>query len=208
MQKIIDLIEAGKLTDEYEKKFIRSAATLNSVNKDTLHRQFNELYDRLKLFEDMYFEINERVKKMLAAAGKKAVQKFITTHDAPVPPKLGTVTYAEDRLRYFEEHREVAKWTYEATESACRNSKRLNRQMEEELSDAGRVLQYYDDVVAMLKADVAPVLYGRWINSRDGNATCNVCGVRQRGVYDDDNEQRHCGKCGAKMNGGTKCKND
>ena len=154
MQKIIDLTEAGKLTDDSEKSFIRSAVTLNSVNKDTLHRHFNELYDRLKLFEDMYFELNERVENMLAAAGKEAIQKFITTPDAPVPPKLVTVTYAEDRLRYFEEHREVAKWAYEATESACRNSKRLNRHMEEELSDAGRKLQFYDDVVAMLKAEM------------------------------------------------------
>ena len=88
MQKIIDLTETGKLTDEHEKAFIRA------------------------------------------------------------------VTYAEDRLRYFEEHREIAKWAYEATESACRNSKRLNRRMEEELSDAGRTLQFYDDVVAMLKAEM------------------------------------------------------
>lgn len=35
MQKTIDLTEAGKLTDDHDKAFIRSAATLNSVNKDS-----------------------------------------------------------------------------------------------------------------------------------------------------------------------------
>lgn len=35
MQKTIDAIEAGKLTDEYEKAFIRSARTLMSALPDT-----------------------------------------------------------------------------------------------------------------------------------------------------------------------------
>ena len=154
MQKIIDLIEAGKLTDENEKKFIRSAATLNSVNKDTLHRQYNELYDRLKLFEDMYFEINERVEKKLAATGKKAVQKFITTPDALVPPKLVAVTYAEDRLRHFEQERARAKWNYETTIQLLKDATPHEPWYDEEMSYAGRMLQYYDDVVAMLKAEM------------------------------------------------------
>lgn len=152
MQKIVDLIESGKMTDEYEKAFIRKAPTLNSVNKDTLHRQFNELYDRLKLYEDTYFEINERVENMLAAAGKKAMQKFIATPDAPVPPKLVTVTYAEDRLRHFEQERTRAKWRYEAAMQSLKDAKPHEIWHEEEISDAGRTLQFYDDVVAMLKA--------------------------------------------------------
>ena len=35
MQKTIDLIEAGKLTDDSEKSFIRSAVTLMSALPDT-----------------------------------------------------------------------------------------------------------------------------------------------------------------------------
>ena len=154
MQKILEAIEAGKLTDDSAKSFIRSAVTLNSVNKDTLHRHFNELYDRLKLYEDMYFEINERVGNMLAAAGKEALQKFITTTDAPVPLELVTVTYAEDRLRHFEQERARAKWRYEAVMQSLKDAKPHEIWHEEEMSDAGRTLQFYDDVVAMLKSEM------------------------------------------------------
>lgn len=51
-------------------------------------------------------------------------------------------------------------------------------------------------------ADVAPVVHSEWINHSGGNATCRRCGVRQRAVYDDDNDQNFCGHCGAKMDGG------
>lgn len=43
------------------------------------------------------------------------------------------------------------------------------------------------------------VVHGEWIDCSDGNATCSVCRTRQRDVYDDDNEQRFCGACGADM---------
>lgn len=155
MQKIIDLTEAGKLTDEHDKAFIRSAATLNSINKDTLHRQFNELYDRLKLYEDMYIEAFSKVDELFDAYDKDGeLSAFVTTHGAPVPPKLVTVTYAEDRLRYFEEHRKIAKWAYEAAVSEHRNDKGSHAWANTEVDDAGRTLQFYDDVVAMLKAEM------------------------------------------------------
>lgn len=51
-------------------------------------------------------------------------------------------------------------------------------------------------------ADVAPVVHGEWINCNGGNATCSHCKTRQKNVYDDENEQRFCGHCGAKMDGG------
>lgn len=152
--RLIDAIEAGKLTDDHDKAFIRSAATLNSVNKDTLHRHYNELYDRLKLYEDMYFEINERVENMLAVAGKKAAQKFIATPDAPVPVKLVTVTYAERRLKYFEQERSRAKRRYETAVHSLKGAKPHEPWHDDEISKAGEELQYYDDVVAMLKAEM------------------------------------------------------
>lgn len=68
--KLIDLIDAGKLTDEHEKVFIRSAATLNSVSKDALHRHFNELYDRLRVYEDMYFDLHDKIEEISDAYDK------------------------------------------------------------------------------------------------------------------------------------------
>jgi hypothetical protein len=51
--------------------------------------------------------------------------------------------------------------------------------------------------------DVAPVVHGEWINCMNGNATCSVCGIRSKAVYDLDNEQHYFGHCGAKMDGGS-----
>ena len=40
---------------------------------------------------------------------------------------------------------------------------------------------------------------GEWIDCRGGDATCSRCGIRQKAVYDDDNEQHFCGHCGSRM---------
>lgn len=207
--KLIDLIDAGKLTDEHEKVFIRSAATLNSVSKDALHRHFNELYDRLRVYEDMYFDLHDKIEEISDAYDKdgESSVSMIST-GVPVPLKLVTVTYAEDRLMHFEQERDRVRQEYETAVKERRNNEKPYLWTETELSDAGRTLQFYDDVVAMLKGETDTRAHGRWINCRDGNATCNVCGARQRGVCDDDNEQRYCGGCGAIMDGGTKCEND
>lgn len=47
--------------------------------------------------------------------------------------------------------------------------------------------------------DAVPVKHGRWLNMRNGNADCSVCGRHVIGVYDDDNADRFCRGCGAKM---------
>lgn len=58
---------------------------------------------------------------------------------------------------------------------------------------------YKENIKSVPAADVAPVVRGKWINCQNGNATCNRCRKRQKGVYDDDNEQNFCGNCGADM---------
>jgi hypothetical protein len=50
-------------------------------------------------------------------------------------------------------------------------------------------------------ADVVEVVHARWIDHKNGNATCSHCRIRQTAVYDDENEQNFCGHCGAKMDG-------
>lgn len=153
--KLIDLIDAGKMTDEHEKVFIRSAATLNSVSKDVLHRHFNELYDRLRVYEDMYFDLHDKIEKISDAYDKdgESSVSMIST-GVPVPLKLVTVTYAEDRLRHFEQERARAKWNYETTIQSLKDATPHEPWYDEEMSYAGRMLQYYDDVVAMLKAEM------------------------------------------------------
>ena len=153
--KLIDLIDAGKLTDEHEKVFIRSAATLNSVSKDVLHRHFNELYDRLRVYEDMYFDLHDKIEEISDAYDKDGESSVsVISTGVQVPLKLVTVTYAEDRLAYFEEHRQIARWAYEAAVSEHRNDKGSHAWANTEVDDTGRTLQFYDDVVAMLKSEM------------------------------------------------------
>lgn len=40
---------------------------------------------------------------------------------------------------------------------------------------------------------------GKWLNMKDGNADCSVCGRHIIGVYDDDSADRYFRRCGAKM---------
>ena len=54
------------------------------------------------------------------------------------------------------------------------------------------------------RADVVEVKHGKWILHSDGSGTCSLCNRRQIAVWDCDNIQNYCGKCGAEMNGGIK----
>lgn len=51
------------------------------------------------------------------------------------------------------------------------------------------------------KADFVEVKHGEWTLHPDGSGTCNLCGRTQKSVWDFDNTQSYCGKCGAKMDG-------
>ena len=62
----------------------------------------------------------------------------------------------------------------------------------------------WSEIRQLPAADVTPVVHGKWINCTGGNATCNQCMVLQKSVYDDYYEQRFCGHCGAKMDGGSR----
>ena len=48
-------------------------------------------------------------------------------------------------------------------------------------------------------ADVAEVKHSSWILHPDGSGTCNNCQCHQKLIWDYDNWQEFCGRCGAKM---------
>ena len=61
-----------------------------------------------------------------------------------------------------------------------------------------------DDEVCLYfrnKANYAEVKHGKWTLHPDGSGTCNLCGRTQKSVWDFDNTQGYCGKCGADMRG-------
>lgn len=51
-------------------------------------------------------------------------------------------------------------------------------------------------------ADVVEVKHGEWILHSDGSGTCKICNTHQKDIWDMDNWQNFCGRCGAKMDGG------
>jgi hypothetical protein len=53
-------------------------------------------------------------------------------------------------------------------------------------------------------ADVVEVRHGEWTLNPDGSGTCSECKCTQKHIWDMDNIQSFCGKCGAKMDGGIK----
>lgn len=59
------------------------------------------------------------------------------------------------------------------------------------------IQQAVDEQPTLDYKDLVP--QGEWIDCRGGDATCSRCGIRQKAVYDDNNEQHFCGHCGARM---------
>lgn len=49
-------------------------------------------------------------------------------------------------------------------------------------------------------ADVAPVVYGRWLFAGDGVVECSVC--HETNIVIPRLPRNYCSNCGAKMNGG------
>ena len=52
------------------------------------------------------------------------------------------------------------------------------------------------------------VKHSEWILHDNGSGTCKNCKTLQDHIWDYDNSQHYCGKCGAKMDGERRQKND
>ena len=63
----------------------------------------------------------------------------------------------------------------------------------------------HKEISEMPTAEVEEVKHGEWKVHPDGSGTCSCCNRTQKAVWDYDNKQNFCGRCGADMRGG---KND
>ncbi len=81
-------------------------------------------------------------------------------------------------------------------ERVCSNCPEMNK---EQVMD--RLKKWMKETNAQT-VEAVPVVHGRWVNMKSGDADCSVCGRHVKGVYDDDNADRFCRCCGAKMDGG------
>lgn len=59
-----------------------------------------------------------------------------------------------------------------------------------------------EKIDALPTADVEEVVHSEWKLYNDGSGVCKNCKTHQRAVWDIDNIQRFCIRCGAKMDGG------
>ena len=77
----------------------------------------------------------------------------------------------------------------------------VNAKNAREQSDIARELNLFNAVSAFAKecSTIDPVKHGHWILKGNGNADCSCCGYRSSRVYDDDNADRYCRHCGARM---------
>lgn len=59
------------------------------------------------------------------------------------------------------------------------------------------------DLLTMCAADVAPVVYGRWLHLGGNEWCCSACGfvITTEGNWDKP-AKKYCEDCGAKMDGG------
>ena len=54
-----------------------------------------------------------------------------------------------------------------------------------------------DEVECFQPADVAPVVYGKWVFGGDGCVICSECNEEES----NDNHRKYCPNCGVKMGG-------
>ena len=111
--------------------------------------------------------------------------------------KIKAPTYKEERLQYFQTHLRYVQKMYTQLLRKYKDAPALSEEAQK-LSDAGRRIQFAQDVVEMLKKDQRE---GEWILHDGGEGTCPKCRTRQKDVWDYDNMQNYCGHCGAKMKG-------
>lgn len=122
--------------------------------------------------------------------------------------EIKVITYDQERLNYFTDLMKKAQKRYDRLYKKFANSPYLWEETEL-LNDAGRELQFYKDVIALLEQGYRKQSKGVWVKLLDEYdceyAKCSCCGEE---FYDSSGEDtidmfyKFCPNCGAKMKGG------
>ena len=85
----------------------------------------------------------------------------------------------------------------------CLRDKTIRNVLVSSLSETDKncILYVFIRYEQMLDNEQMEVKHGEWDLHTDGSGTCSLCGRTQKRVWDFDNVQRYCGKCGAIMDG-------
>lgn len=121
--------------------------------------------------------------------------------------QIEVVTYERERLDYFTELMQLARTRYSLLYHKFKDAPYMSEE-HQMLSDIGREVQFFGDVVEMLENGYRKQSEGEWIAKHNmsrssrgrytsyNTYTCNVCGKangRRKTPF--------CPKCGAKMKG-------
>jgi phage FluMu protein Com len=118
--------------------------------------------------------------------------------------EIEVITYEQDRLNYFTDLMEKAQKSYDRLYKKYKDSPYLFDGTTF-LSDAGKELSFYKDVVEMLKQGYRKQSEGEWKERPDlrGFVCSNGCGELLTELEEDAALPKFCPNCGTKMKNGT-----
>jgi hypothetical protein len=126
--------------------------------------------------------------------------------------QIEAITYERERLDFFTELMKLAQTRYNLLHRRFKDAPYLS-EAHQTLSDMGREIQFFGDVVEMLEKGYRKQSEGEWVltgtfNSifplpvADLHISCSVCGWKPPKYSDDYKEYNFCPNCGARMKGG------
>lgn len=115
--------------------------------------------------------------------------------------QIEVITYEQDRLHFFVDQVSLAQKKYDRLFKTFKDAPYLSEGAQF-LSDAGRELQFYKDVVEMLDKGYRKQIEGEWEQVCGDlgwvEMECSVC--KYSDVFDDHKEfHKYCPNCGAHM---------
>jgi DNA-directed RNA polymerase subunit RPC12/RpoP len=142
---------------------------------------------------------------------KQALVEGVNRHIDKAIAEIKVITYEQDRLNHFIDRMEKAQKKYDRLYKRYKDSPHLSEGTTL-LSDAGRKLQFYKDVIAMLEQDNRKQSEGEWIAYPDEHWICAtefVCSNCKESFSSSEMTDKEflemmqfCPNCGSKMKGG------
>lgn len=118
--------------------------------------------------------------------------------------QIEVVTYERERLDYFTELMQLARTRYSLLYHKFKDAPYMSEE-HQMLSDMGREVQFFGDVVEMLEKGYRKQEQGVWIFEHEfyGKMLCSNC--KEEALVNECNEyvdSDFCPNCGSKMKGG------
>jgi hypothetical protein len=120
--------------------------------------------------------------------------------------QIESITYERERLDFFTELMKLAQTRYNLLHRRFKDAPYLS-EAHQTLSDMGREIHFFGDVVDMLEKGYSKQSEGEWIDKPTGaygrmQSWCSACGKHSGiGGIESNRHKPFCPNCGAKMKG-------